>query len=104
MNLFSDAKLSAPSVRDAPNIVNVPLQAFTYLEITATVSSVNRPRLEQVPPMPANGWTVKSLRAALLYFPENTPIKIFCPFDAEGPESWENLQIKHENGLLKLTP
>lgn len=59
----------------------------------------------KIPEMPKGGWTAGSLGFALMHhFPADTPIRIFCPFDGEGPESWEHPHIKIENGTVRLTP
>lgn len=51
-------------------------------------------------------WTAGSLALALSFFPPDTPIRIFCAFDTEGPESWEQLKVlvSQTGKEIKLTP
>jgi len=58
----------------------------------------------QQPPVPKDGWTVETLRAAMLGFPQDAPIKVFCSFDTEGPNTWAPPRIAIVDGQMRIEP
>lgn len=71
------------------------LDLFSAAEFTKTNRTV---------PAPQDGWTAGTLRSALLCLPRDAPVRIFCPFDSEGPGTWEEPRIEIDNGVVKFSP
>jgi len=48
--------------------------------------------------------TVGELKALLTKYPDDMPVRVFCPFDSEGPETWEPPRAEEWKGELRLQP
>jgi len=49
-------------------------------------------------------WTAGTLAELLSFFSADTPIRVFCPFDGEGPEMWERLRIEVTEKGIRFMP
>jgi hypothetical protein len=51
---------------------------------------------------PVGGWTVASLQEALSTLCGELPVRVFVPFDGEGPCTWSSPVIEVDDGAVKI--
>lgn len=61
------------------------------------------PDIDVIPPAPARGWTVKALRTFLQTLPEDAPVRVFAPFNGEGPYVCERTSVSFVDGEVRLS-